>query len=131
MRYRGGGVGHKYMREVENLFEDARREQPDLVEEPQATASTGNMPTIGGGGGCCAEERDPEGKRTCIDFEDEQMDVDPENEWTDENEQTAIDPEESNRTSEEESDYLNEEDGDYGNVDYGEISQGTYGMGEY
>ena len=36
MRYRGGGIGHTYMREVENQFEDMRLKQIGSEGTPQA-----------------------------------------------------------------------------------------------
>lgn len=37
MRYRGGGIGHGYMRDVETRFEDMKREQvdPEPVQLPK------------------------------------------------------------------------------------------------
>ena len=37
MRYRGGGIGHTYMREIENRFEDMKLEQSSPQDSPRAT----------------------------------------------------------------------------------------------
>jgi len=39
MCYRGGGICHKYMREVEDWFDDMKRNQVTLEEAPQAAQS--------------------------------------------------------------------------------------------
>lgn len=46
MRYRGGGIGHKYMREIESKFENMSRErlhgkQPRHEPRPSQTNNTG------------------------------------------------------------------------------------------
>ena len=85
MRYRGGGIGHKYMREVEDRFEDMRRDQVDPEEAPQAAQlpqdeddiiaepltgvtepvdSTGSTSTADGDGNNHLEEETPDDERS-------------------------------------------------------------------
>ena len=40
MRYRGGGVGHKYMRVIEEIFENMSRERLHHQERKRASSST-------------------------------------------------------------------------------------------
>ena len=46
MRYRGGGIGHKYMREIEEIYENMSRERIHHKERRQHTPSLdGTMDT--------------------------------------------------------------------------------------
>jgi len=56
MRYRGGGIGHKYMREIEQLYENMSRERvhhkvskrkdiPPDKDTPVALGAKGNLPS--------------------------------------------------------------------------------------
>lgn len=114
MRYRGGGIGHACMRDVENQFEDMRRDQDSLealqaataaqimgnnTGEPLASTSTATTPTRGAllGDGENDWDESSDDERVAASFEDDYLEGD--------------------------------EDGDN---DYGEgILQGTYGLGEY
>lgn len=116
MRYRGGGIGHRYMREVEDRFEDMRREQdyteevPQASHPPQASGShTGEPPT-----GMFSKAA-PIGNRPAADGE------------TDLTEEVTPSDEEASVSYEDDYFGMSGED-DY---DYDEITQGTYGLGEY
>ena len=118
MRYRGGGIGHGYMREVEDRFDDMRREQVDPEVAPQATQlpqdgddSTegplaGAVETTDSAGNASMAHDDSDG-----DFEEEIPDERLENYPT-------------------EDEYLSGEDSDEGGDGDGD-GQGTYGMAEY
>jgi len=127
MRYRGGGIGHGYMREVENRFEDMRREQvnpegvPQTVQLPRGDDDDGaNNASMAAGAGDISMT-DGDGDVLMTDdaggdrFEEEIL----------EDEQPEI--------CLTEDDYLGEEDSDKDSDDiYGdEAGQGAYGMAEY
>ena len=123
MRYRGGGIGHTYMREVENRFEDMTREQvnPEGGQQaarlsPDEDCGAGGVPA--GATETTASARSPP-MATNSDNDDYSEAEDSENEWVD------ILPGEDDYLGEEE----REEDSDIGDGD--EVGQGTYGLGEY
>jgi hypothetical protein len=119
MRYRGGGIGHGYMRVIESRFEDMRRQQDspeealhvalpplqDLVPSaggqpismPGVTTSAGNTSIADDDSDDWIEEESAEDERPNISCEDDYL---------------AVGEEED------------EDDGE-------EIGQGTYGLGEY
>ena len=126
MRYRGGGIGHGYMREIENRFEDMRREQIGLEGAPRATQPSGDAAnSVGEPPASVAEAMPSAGNASMADGDgdsdgdgdDRIEEEDPEKEWVD------ICPGE---------DYLDGgESEDIDDTDGDEIGQGTYGMGEY
>ena len=52
MRYRGGGIGHKYMRAIEEIYENMSREQAHHKASKQASSPEEpmNMGDVDGGG---------------------------------------------------------------------------------
>ena len=119
MRYRGGGIGHEYMREIEDRFEDMRREQVDPDGAPQAVQlsqdgdDSAGEPLAG-----VAVTTDSTGNTPMADSDDgghfeEEISGD---EW----------PE----TCPTEDDYLSGEDDEEDNEDDG-TGEGAYGMAEY
>ena len=121
MRYRGGGIGHTYMREIENRFEDMRLEQIGLEEAPQATQpprgaddSVGEslasvakaITSVGNTSMADSDDNDDDDGNNCTEGEDSGC------EWVDIDDPGGNDSE----------DEVDDDD---------EISQGTYGMGEY
>ena len=134
MRYRGGGIGHTYMREVEDRFKDMRREQGGLECAPQATqppqdagngtgapttnnitktvTPTGNAPIVDGG-----SEDQVEGR----DREDEWEDIPPEDD--------CLNEEDGDRDSDEDGDEDSDKDSDV--TSCSDVDQSTYGMAEY
>lgn len=122
MRYRGGGIGHGYMWEIEDWFEDMKHEQVNPEGMPQATqlswdADDGAEEPMTG----IAEPAASAGSasRAGDNGDDHSEEEDSEDEWLD------TDPGEDNYFGGEDS----EEDG--GDADDDNVSQGTYGMGKY
>ena len=123
MRYRGGGISHMYMREVENRFKDMNREQVN-PEGGQQAARLSLDEDCGAGGVPASATKTTTSARsppmaTNSDNNDYSEAEDSENEWVD------ILPGED--------DYLGEEEreGDSDDSDNDEVGQGTYGLGKY
>lgn len=119
MRYRGGGIGHGYMRVIEGQFKDMSREQDSPEDLPRvlhpslhdSVGSAGdppvNLPSIIA----------PDGDTSMADSDDNSF-VEDENA---EDERPGVSHED---------DYLAVNDDD-DNDDGEGIGQGTYGLGEY
>ena len=119
MRYRGGGIGHTYMREVENRFEDMRLEQigvegaPQAMKPPQGPDESVGEPLVSVAEAMISIENalmtDSDGDDCAQgeDSEDEQVDADCPGENSHDDDDIEDDGVED------------------------EIRQGTYGMGEY
>jgi len=120
MRYRGGGICHGYMREVEDQFDDMKRDQVTLEEAPQAAQS----PQDGddSAGEPPAEATDSAGNTSMANG-----DSDGQFEGIFEEE---IPGDERPETHPMEDDYLGGEDGEEDSDDNG-TGEGTYGMAEY
>ena len=121
MRYRGGGIGHEYMREIESRFEDMQHDQADPGTTPQATcpphSTNGNIGTPPASTSSAIAST---GNALRVDTNDDNH---TEEEYT-EDEWASVDPEED--------DYLRVDDASDDDDNNGEeISQGTYGLGEY
>lgn len=125
MHYRGGGICHTYMREIENRFEEMRLKQvgsegiPQSTWDPQdtnhcaeeplsstaeAVTSVQNVSMVGGDDEDVGEGEDSEGEWLDVDYSGEDNCLGRENSDVE--------------------DYNEDEDDD-------EIYQGTYGMSEY
>lgn len=50
MRYRGGGIGHRYMREIEEIYENMFRERMHHKEYRRASSSTDPADTVNDSG---------------------------------------------------------------------------------
>ena len=119
MRYRGGGIGHRYMRELEDRFEDMRREQvdpewePPAVQLPQDGDGSAGEPLAGVG-----ETADSATNASMADSRGDRF-------------EEGIPEDEQPETHPTENDYLGGEDGEEDSEEDDEVSQGTYGMAEY
>lgn len=87
MRYRGGGIGHTYMREVENRFEDMSREQVNPEGGQQAARLSPDEDCGEGGVPASATETTASARSplmaTNSDDDDYSEAEDSENEWVD------------------------------------------------
>lgn len=121
MCYRGGGIGHMYMREIENRFEDMRLEQTGLGAGSQvAQPPWGADGDAGGPPVSLAKAATPIGNTPMADSDDDGH-TDGEDS---EGERMDINPGEGDYPCEEEDDASDDNVGDG-------IWQGTYGMAEY
>jgi len=120
MRYRGGGIGHRYMRELEDRFEDMRREQVDPEWEPPAV----QLPQDGDGG--AGEPLAGVGETA-----DSATNTSMADSRGDDRFEEEIPEDERPETHPTEDDYLGGEDSEEDSEEDDEVSQGTYGMAEY
>ena len=120
MCYWGGGIGHTYMREIKDCFEDMKHEQEGLgapqAANPLQGKGTSAQESVPGMSGITASVRESvaDGDGNNNDHIEEEQE---EGEW-------------ANASCED--DYLRESEDDNSNDDdCKKITQSTYGLGEY
>jgi len=64
MRYRGGGIGHKYMRDIEEIYENMSREQVHHKESNRTSSSKDAMNVDATDDSGSDDEHEPEGPQS-------------------------------------------------------------------
>ena len=120
MRYRGGGIGHGYMREVEDQFEDARREQVNLEGASQTTRSSQD-----------ADDDTGETPAGATSTGDTSLTNSDRNDYFEEDDLEGDLEDEPLETHGEDDNFSGGESEDDNDLDGDEVGQDTYGMGKY